>query len=112
MRYYHNLYVSENLVSKKIHILSQIEKERILVNKYLIVLSQNEKNHLEFFDSVMLIQKMIEKESLFVVGIADGYRGALKIVENITQEVYDKTNGTDIRMYILDKQREYEEMDR
>lgn len=112
MRYYHNLYVSENLVSKKIHILSQIEKERILVNKYLIVLSQNEKNHLEFFDSVMLIQKMMEKESLFVVGIADGYSGALKIVENITQEVYDKTNGTDIRTYILDKQREYEEMDR
>ena len=76
---------------------------------YLIALSKNDTNHLEIFDYVLLFQKAMSKDDLFVVGIAGGYAESLELVEKITQEVYDETSGVDIRNYILQKQREYEE---
>ena len=50
----------------------------------------------------------MSKEDLFVVGIASGYDEALKLVKQITEEVYEETGRTDIRNYLLNKQQEYE----
>lgn len=109
MKYYHALYMSEELTSKREEILDKFENNKWQMEKYLIVLAKNEKNHLEFFNSVLLIQKSINKDDLFVIGIANGEQGAMELIEKITQEVYDETESTDIRNYILQKQKEYEE---
>lgn len=109
MKYYYALYMSENLETKKEEILRKLEDGRLQYEKYVIALSKGEQNHLEIFNSVLLIQKTITKDNLFVVGIASGYGEALELVEKITQEVYDSTKGTDIRGYILQRQKEYEE---
>ena len=109
MKYYHGLYMSEELISKKAEILDKFENDRWQIEKYLIVLAKHETNHLEFFNSVLLIQKSINKDDLFVVGIANGELGAMELIEKITQEVYDETKGTDIRGYILQKQKDFEE---
>lgn len=94
MKYYYKLYG---------------DKHNLSGDHYMIVLSSNEKNHLEILHSVLFEQTAMSKEHLFVVGIAKGYAQALEMVEKITQEVYDKTNGVDIRNYILKSQQEYEE---
>lgn len=103
MRYYKNLYMSENLADKKDKIIRKLNQNGIMWNTYVIALAQGEQNHLEFFDSVLLQQKMIAGRDLFVVGIASGYDEALVLVEEITKEVYDDTKGADIRSYILNK---------
>ena len=109
MKYYHALYMSEELLSKKAEILDKFENDKWQIEKYLIVLAKNHKNHLEFLNSVLLIQKSINKDDLFVIGIANGEQGAMELIEKITQEVYDETESTDIRNYILQKQKEFEE---
>ena len=109
MKYYHGLYMSEELISKKAEILDKFENDRWQIEKYLIGRAKTETNHLEFFNSVLLIQKSINKDDLFVVGIANGELGAMELIEKITQEVYDETKGTDIRGYILQKQKDFEE---
>lgn len=109
MKYYHALYMSEELISKKAEIIEKLEKDKWQIDKYLIVLAKNKNNHLEYFHSVLLLQKSISKDDLFVVGIANGELGAMELVEKITQEVYDETKGTDIKKYILQKQKEFEE---
>lgn len=109
MKYYYNLYISDELETKKDEIISKLENGRIQINKYLIVLTQNEKNHLEFYDSVMLQQEIFSKQDLFLIGIAEGYPGALKLVEKITQDTYRETGNANIRNYILKKQAEFEE---
>ena len=109
MRYYHNLYLTENLQKQKEEIIEKLENKKLQLNKYIIVLTENPANHLEFFDSVMLKRNMVPQKDLFVVGITDGYHDALELVEKITQEVYDNTNGINIRQYLLEKQREFEE---
>ena len=108
MKYYYNMYSSDTIREKKLSILSKIENGQTVMNKYLIVLTKNEKNHLEFFDSALVTQKMVEKEQLFVIGLADGYGGAVQIVEKIVNEVLQMTGGTDIRNYLLTQQKEFE----
>ncbi len=109
MKYYYDLYISDSLKKKKDEIFSKIESGKVQLNLYLIVLAHNEKNHLEFFDSAMLQQKIFSEQDLFVVGIAEGYYGALKLIERITQEVLDETKGVNLRSYIIGKQKEFEE---
>lgn len=109
MKYYHNLYLSENLVEKKDEMLYKLEHHKIQLNKYVIVLPKNGKNHLEFYDTVLLSQSFYKHQELFVVGIADGFEEALLLVKIIVQEVYDATKGADIRTYLLERQRAFEE---
>ena len=108
MKCYYNLYVSEALDSQKERILRKIKEHKWQFEKYLIALAKRERNHLEIYNSVLLIQKTISQEDIFLVGLADSYENALELVEKITQEVYDKTKGTDIRNYILSSQEEFE----
>ena len=109
MKYYFKLYVDEKIKEKQTEVVEKITNNKRQLETYLITLTKNEANHLEIFNSLLLIQKAIEKEDLFVVGISSGYAKALELVEKITQEVYDETGGTNIRNYVLHKQREYEE---
>ena len=109
MKYYYALYMDEYAKEKQADIIKKIENDKWQMNIYLVALTKNEKNHMEIFHSVLLIQKALEKEDLFVVGIANGYFEALELVEKITQEVYDETGGADIRNFILQEQRKYEE---
>ena len=109
MMYYHALYMSEELIRKKTEIIEKIENDKWQMETYLIVLAKNEMNHLEYFHSVLLLQKSMSKDDLLIVGIANGEQGAMDLIEKITQEVYDETKGTDIRGYILQKQKKCEE---
>lgn len=101
MQYYRKLYVSDTLQKKKEKILDKLEQGKPQFQVYLIVLAANRQNHLEFFDAMMLHQHAFrESEELFLVGIADGYGGAVELVEEIVTEVLNETGGMDIRGYI------------
>lgn len=109
MKYYYALYMDEYAKERQVDIMSKLENDKWQMNIYLVALTKNEKNHMEIFHSVLLMQQAVKKEDLFIVGIVNGYFEALEMIEKITQEVYDETGGTDIRNYILQKQRKYEE---
>ncbi len=104
MKYYHNLYLSDSLISKKEEIINKLENNQWQLSKYLLVLSNNKNNHLEFFDSALLLQNVMPKENLFIIGIADSYGSAVDMVQKIIEEVYDKMGNTDIRSYLLNKE--------
>jgi len=108
MKYYYNLYANDSVKEKKLQILNRINKGEFVINKYLVVLTQNERNHLEFFDSAYVSQKVVDKDDLFVIGLAEGYGGAVQIVETIVKEVLQMTGGTDIRTYLIEQQLEFE----
>jgi len=106
MKYYKKLYIGEGLTGKREEVIRRLNQRELLLNIYIITLAQGEQNHLEFFDASLLHQEMIAKQKLFVVGIAAGYDEALEVVEKITREVYDETRDTDIRNYILNREKE------
>ena len=83
MKYYHNLYLSDELKEKKEGIIYKLEHDKIQLNKYVIVLAENANNNLEFYDTALLLQRGWKKRRLLVVGIADGFEEALYLVEKI-----------------------------
>lgn len=106
---YCNLYVSAILKNRKNKILTDWMNQKFQPGIFVITLSQGEQNHLEFFSAVFLQQHFYDEKKLFVVGIADGYTDAVELVRQITEDVLEQSGGTDIRTYILESQRNFEE---
>ena len=109
MEFYRELYVSPSLKSREKKLRSRLEKGKFGPDLYLIVLAQGKQNPLEFFSTILLKQHVFEAAPLFVVGIADGYAGAVDLVEEIVSDVYRKTQDVRVREFIVNNQRQSEE---
>ena len=105
MRYYKHLYLADG-IRKKEKVIRKLEKNQLQMNIHIITLSQNEEDQLEIYNSMILLQPEFPHDDFFVVGIAKGYEDAVEMVEEIAQEVYNKTKGADIRSYILEREQE------
>ena len=92
-KFFCDLYVSEGWEEKKLNV---------------ITLSQGKQNHLEYYSSLLLKQHIFDNASLFIVGIANGYDGALSLIERIAEEAYEKTGEVNLRKFLLDRQEEFE----
>ena len=99
-------YVSRSLKKREKRIIEGLKKKRFRKDLYLIVLAQGKQNPLEFFSVLLLKQHIFEDAGLFVVGLADGYEGALELTEEIVQDVYQKTNDVRLREFILNNQKQ------
>lgn len=108
MKIYYNLYVSECWRGKKEKMINKLKKNRLWPNVYVIALSQGTQNQFEFFSGILLRQKIFREDSLFVVGLADGYDEALTLTGEIISDIYRKTGSTDFRNYVLKHQEEFE----
>ena len=105
MRYYKHLYLAEG-IKKKEKIIRKLEEKKLQMNIHVITLARNEKNQLEIYNSMVFLQPDFPYDDFLVVGLAKGYEDAVEIVEEIAQEVYNKTKGADIRSYILEREQE------
>ena len=71
--------------------------------------------YIEYIGSVLIwrfsiaagILRRIGSRSIFV-GIANGYDGALSLIERIAEEAYEKTGEVNLRKFLLDRQEEFE----
>ena len=102
MEFYRELYVSRSLKKREKRIIEGLKKKRFRKDLYLIVLAQGKQNPLV----LLLKQHIFEDAGLFVVGLADGYEGALELTEEIVQDVYQKTNDVRLREFILNNQKQ------
>ena len=105
MKFYKHLYVSEDIGKKKEKIIRNMKPGKYPLTTYLLVLTEEGENQLEFYSASLLRQGMLYEEDIFVVGLASGYEDAVYLVEEITREVYEKTGDVDIRSYIRDQEK-------
>lgn len=106
MKFYRELYVSERLEKKQEKIIEKLKAGKFQRGYQLIALAPNPENHLEIFNSMMLLQPALPQKELFIVGITKDYDEALEFVEHLLEKVYNETGRTDIRSYILEKEQE------
>lgn len=104
MRYFKELYISEELKGREEEVVEHLEKKEFQFRIYLIALPENEKNQLEIYHSGMLNQEWYQNKDVFVVGLAKGYLQAIELVRKIAEETLEATGGADIRQYILKRQ--------
>lgn len=101
MKFYKHLYISEVYIKKKKQIIREIKNRKTMLHTYLLTISENDTMQLEIIHAAHLIQPAYDTNHMYIVGIASDYYEALRMVEEITKEVYDKTNGVDIKGYFL-----------
>lgn len=101
LKYYHDLYFSESLEKPTVKesILQELEENKLDKSLYILVLSKNPKNSLEFFKVSYLQQEIYENQSFFVVGFAKDYDEAKDLVLKITENVVTYTGEAEIRKY-------------
>lgn len=107
-KFFCDLYISDGWEKKKLQIIKKLQKNKLQPSVYVITLSQGKQNNLEFFSSVLLKQHVFDHSSLFIVGLADGYDGALALIEKITEEAYEKTGEANLREFFMERQEEFE----
>ena len=105
MEFYKDLYVSEFLEKKRNKLVRDIRHKESYPSIYVIALPACDHNQLELYSSIMLKQKVYDRDDLFIVGIADGYDDALMIVQRIYDDVLLKTGNTDVRRYLEENRR-------
>ena len=105
MRYYKHLYLAKG-IRKKEQVIRKLEENKLQMNIHIITLPRTGEDQLEIYPSMVLLQPEFPHDDFFVVGIAKGYEDAVEMVEEIAQEVYNKTKGADIRSYILEREQE------
>ena len=103
IRCFCDLYVSERFEKKKNQVLKKLMERKFQTPFYLITLAQGEQNHLDIYSSLLLQQGIYDDE------MAEDYTSAMSLVECITQDTVEKTGGVEIRAYIVEQQRRFEE---
>lgn len=109
MKFYNNLYVSAGLKKKKEKWMKRIEVGKYPLQAYILAVCETGDDQLEFYSAKMLYQSIVPTENVFIVGLAESYMDAIYLVEEITKEVFAKTGEADLRSYLLQQQKLYEE---
>ncbi|MCB7303820.1 hypothetical protein NE683_06925 [Bariatricus massiliensis] len=101
MRFYKYLYVSDSMVKRKKKTVKHLRSGKYPIGTYIIVLIEEGPNQLEFYNTALLKQKLLDDRRQFVVGLASGYDDAVYLVEEIVRDVFENTGDADIRAYIM-----------
>lgn len=99
MKWYHFLYVSENLPNNIKSIRWLVEHGIHLKPLYLIVLSEISDGQLEIIPAATLKIPFFKKQSYKIIGVAKGEYHARTLVETIMREVFEKTGDCNARAY-------------
>jgi hypothetical protein len=105
MKWYKNLYVSEEAESEKKNIIKSIKKNKLVFFGYVIIIEAKNNSGsdglLTILHSAFFLKNYAKRDEVLIVGIAYSRRDALELAGNIVYEVYQKTGGFDIREYII-----------
>ena len=97
------LYVGEKLSSAEYKIVEKVHKGKVVQNLFLIVFSSNPDNMLDIIPEKEITQKHYPKDGLRIVGIADGKKEALGLVQRMIHESLAETGSADVRGFLQAK---------
>ena len=91
--WYDKLYFKEDNAKKKTRLLHRLEKGKPEPNVYILALPESrERNILDIYSSLELMQPHYKNRSKYVVGIARGKQDAIELASSIVGDMYN-TNG-------------------
>ena len=98
--WYQNLYTGEKASRHRDKIKWKLEHRVGTVKVFLLTMPSNEQNSLDILNAAYLKQPHFRKQEIRVVGLALSYEEALEVLVRIVEEVYEQTDGMDIKEYI------------
>ncbi|MBR5508757.1 MAG: hypothetical protein IKV59_01745 [Lachnospiraceae bacterium] len=104
MRWYSDLYLGSNAAHNIHEIRKKAVSGKLMAGVYYITLSSVPGNLLDIFHNGMLRQSLFAaNQCTDIVGVAEGKLEAVRLVQTIIQEIYEKTGGFDVRGYFKEE---------
>lgn len=102
LSYHPGLYLGEGINQTKLDkIKKRLEKKPILAGVYLITLSPNPSDQLEIYDARQLVQSYYQTNPPYIIGIAQDYEDALKLLERLAKECLLARGDCSLKEYLL-----------
>lgn len=99
--WYDKLYFHGNNDRKKARLLHRLEKGRLVPDIYILALPESkERNILDIYSSLELMQPHYKGRDKYVVGIAHGKNAAVELAASIVGEMYNTNKNFDIRTFL------------
>ena len=99
--WYDNLYFNEENAKKKARLLRRLEKGKPEPNVYVLALPDTrDRNILDIFNSLELMQPHYKGRKKYIVGIARSKQAAVELAADIVGEMYGASGGFDLRAYL------------
>lgn len=99
--WYDHLYFDEENAKKKARLLRRLEKGKPEPNVYVLALPDTrDRNILDIFNSLELMQPHYKGRKKYIVGIARSKQAAVELAADIVGEMYGASGGFDLRAYL------------
>lgn len=99
--WYDNLYFDEENAKKKARLLRRLEKGKPEPNVYVLALPDSrDRNILDIFNSLELMQPHYKGRKKYIVGIARSKQAAVELAADIVGETYSASGDFDLRAYL------------
>lgn len=100
MKFFQDLYLGEMIAPRIDQIMKKLNSNKVVPNLFLIVLSTNPDNMLDIIPQWEVMQKGYPNENIQVVGLANGKKEAISVVQFIVEQVLQETGSADVRPYL------------
>lgn len=99
--WYDKLYFQEDNEKKKKRLLRRLGRGKPVYDIYLLALPESkERNILDIYNSLELIQPHYKGRDKYIVGLAHGKENAVELAAAIVGEMYNKNKNFDIRTFL------------
>lgn len=99
--WYDKLYFHEDNDRKKARLLRRLEKGKLVPDIYVLALPESrERNILDIYSSLELMQPHYKGRDKYVVGLAHGKEAAVELATSIVEQMYSANGNFDIRTFL------------
>ncbi len=99
MLWHKRIYFNKDIKNKG-KIISNIKKGKLQFSAFVIALPVSDDGILELYPSYVLLQPAFKDIPLYIIGISDDRKKALKLMSDIIMECYRNTKGFNVSEYI------------
>lgn len=99
MLWHNRIYFNKDIKNKR-KIISNIKKGKLQYSAFVITLPATNDGVLEMYPTYVLLQPAFKDIDLYIIGISDDRKKAMKLMADIVMECYEKTKGFNVSEYI------------
>lgn len=99
MLWHHRIYFNKDIKNKR-KIISNIKRGKLQYSAFVITLPTGDDGILELYPSYVLLQPVFKESDLYIIGISDDRKKAMKLMANIIMDCYNATEGFNVAEYI------------
>jgi len=100
MKFYRQLYISKSIKKNAFQIKYMVFMHPLKSPYYIICLAKNT-DQLDIFHSRYIVQRYYKKNPPYIVGIAKNKEDAFLLVQEIVEDIYQKTNSANVKEYFI-----------